>query len=167
MQRFKRTRAKSGLSSAISAQLTHHYCTDVWVYECKCVSVLLCAHWNYSHETGWTAKINKYERVEQFIGKSLAHWGLPHIVIACLGSNPPPGPITQVELHFDRARTGCSSISGGSNNQQMRGLKTNTQVSLTALVWNLKHLHLFAISGCSSFAAQSMKICVAEFAVTQ
>lgn len=29
----------------------------------------------------------------------------------------------QVQLHFDRARTGCSSISGGSNNQMRTEVK--------------------------------------------
>ena len=95
------------------------------VCECNCVSVCVCVRVRaILTKTGWTAKINKHERVEQWGGKSPAHWGLTmYYIIVLFGLNSPAGPSRQVGLSWDRARPGCSSTGGSGNNQQMRGVK--------------------------------------------
>lgn len=48
---------------------------------------LSCSVYNcqsQSYEAGWTAKINKYDRVEQGVGKSPTYWGHPHSNIVFL-----------------------------------------------------------------------------------
>lgn len=86
---------------------------NMWAFVCVCVCVCVRVHSKYFHEMGWTVKINKYERVEQLLGKSLAHWGLPHIVFACLGSNG----FTRWNCTERRRGRGAAQSPGSSNNQ--------------------------------------------------
>jgi len=73
-----------GLASATSAQVTHQHKVCA-CFECKCVRVSAKSH---DYEAGWTAKINKYDRVEQSEGKSPTHRGHPQSFIVFLFKFP-------------------------------------------------------------------------------
>lgn len=120
-----------------------------YVSVCVCVCVCECTE-SIFFKMGWTVKINKYERVEQFLGKSLAHRGLPHIVIACLGSNRSTGPLqaggTALGRGEDRVQLHHRGVLTGGRWEDKSQTRKSAR-TLTGRELNLRYLHLLAISG--------------------
>lgn len=106
------THTESWLASVMSAQGSHHNHPTALLRVCVC--------WDHSYKTGRTAKINKYERVELCVGKSLHSLGHPHSVIVFL-FKPSARPHQTGGAELEQGEERVQSHEGADSTQHMKG----------------------------------------------